>query len=419
MRSGRLNLDFDPAALGRGLAAVQAAEWVQHFNQADFTGDWDGVALRSTTGRPETLYPDPTATADYRDTALLQIPELAEVLAAFSCELTSVRLLRLAPGSRIREHRDHRLSRADGEVRLHVPIITNEAVDFRLDGERVVMRAGQTWYLDLTLPHSVTNQGQSDRVHLVLDCVVNDWLDDLLDSATAPKHAATPTAQVVMASDAKRAARTSDPNPGTPDLLTRRLLEFVRSIGITATIGALESDGAVPGVAVRGGGLIVDPTRLTQPGDILHEAGHLAVLPPSRRSVANGVLDGDGGNEIAAIAWSYAAACELGLDPAVVFHNDGYRGDADALIDNFTAGRPIGVPLLEWFGLTHDHLAAERLGTRPYPAMRAWLRTEPASTEPPATAYPPDPVLPVVFGNDESSTDATTLEEIPCLSSQG
>jgi len=89
----------------------------------------------------------------------------------------------LAPGPSIGEHRDYRLGHADGEVRLHVPITASPEVDFRLDGSRVQMRAGEAWYLDLNRPHSVANRGATDRVNLGVDCVVNDWLDEMLSAA--------------------------------------------------------------------------------------------------------------------------------------------------------------------------------------------------------------------------------------------
>jgi hypothetical protein len=59
---------------------------------------------------------------------------------------------------------------------MHIPVITNDAVAFVLNRTRVVMEAGSTWYLRLSDPHSVSNAGASDRVHLVIDAVVNDWL---------------------------------------------------------------------------------------------------------------------------------------------------------------------------------------------------------------------------------------------------
>jgi hypothetical protein len=42
------------------------------------------------------------------------------------------------------------------------------------------MQAGETWYLDFNLRHRVANGGPEPRVHLVLDCVVNDWVSRLL-----------------------------------------------------------------------------------------------------------------------------------------------------------------------------------------------------------------------------------------------
>ena len=66
---------------------------------------------------------------------------------------------------------------------LHIPVVTNDGVDFRLNGERCVMAAGSCWYLRLSDPHSVANRGSNDRVHLVIDAAVNDWGAALFDRA--------------------------------------------------------------------------------------------------------------------------------------------------------------------------------------------------------------------------------------------
>jgi hypothetical protein len=92
--------------------------------------------------------------------------------------------MRLTPGSIIREHRDHDLAAEWGAARIHVPITTNDDVDFRLNGRRVIMAPGEAWYLRLSDPHSVANRGASDRVHLVIDCVVDDWLAEQLRSSS-------------------------------------------------------------------------------------------------------------------------------------------------------------------------------------------------------------------------------------------
>ena len=128
-------------------------------------------------------YSDPGCT-DFADAPLLAAtPYFRELLAGFACELQAVRLMRLGPGSVIKEHRDHDLSFEDGVVRLHIPVVTNDGVDFRLNGRRCQMPAGSAWYLRLSDPHSVANLGPADRVHLVIDAVANGWVADLLESA--------------------------------------------------------------------------------------------------------------------------------------------------------------------------------------------------------------------------------------------
>jgi hypothetical protein len=158
------------------------------------------------------------------------------------------------------------------------------------------------------------------------------------------------------------------------DPLAARIVAFLENIDLPVRLGEVPEPSLLPGITIQAGGLLIDEARLLYPGDLLHEAGHLAVLPPAVRSGVHGDAGDDGGLEMAAIAWSYAAAVHLGLSPSVVFHEAGYRGGAQALIDNFTAGRYIGVPVLEWIGLTAVDGRAKALGVPPYPSMLKWLR---------------------------------------------
>lgn len=156
------------------------------------------------------------------------------------------------------------------------------------------------------------------------------------------------------------------------DPLADRIAGFIRWVGLAIEPATLEAPTLLPGVTVRGGGLLVDARALAHPGDLLHEAGHLAVCEPPRRAGLDDVGD-DPGEEMAALAWSYAATCALGLDPAVVFHADGYRGGGQALITGFTRGDTIGWPLLAWYGMT---IMPNPRGGPPdaFPHMSRWLR---------------------------------------------
>jgi hypothetical protein len=160
---------------------LPADAWVPHFNRDVYEGDWSGVALRSVGGVATQLYPDPAAAAPFADTGLLdRCPAHRRALAAFGCPLNAARLLSLAPAAVINEHRDYRLAWSDGEVRIHIPLVTDDGVDFVLAGRPVTLAPGEAWYLDLTRPHRAANRSSASRIHLVVDCLVNDWLTDLM-----------------------------------------------------------------------------------------------------------------------------------------------------------------------------------------------------------------------------------------------
>jgi hypothetical protein len=159
---------------------------------------------------------------------------------------------------------------------------------------------------------------------------------------------------------------------------TDRIVTFLREIGLAVHERALPAETFVPGILIENGSLVIDRSRLTYPGDLLHEAGHIAVTPPSQRAALDGNLNSTQADEIAAQAWSFAAAIHVGIDPAVVFHPAGYRGSSHSLIAAFSAPCGPGVPLLDWFGLTK--MQDDGSGAPVFPRMSRWLRPEPAPT---------------------------------------
>jgi hypothetical protein len=148
---------------------------------------------------------------------------------------------------------------------------------------------------------------------------------------------------------------------------------FLREAGFTVVEERLPPDTFLPGLAVRGDVLVFDRNALRYPGDLLHEAGHLAVLPANIRVNANPELLDAPDTEVAAIAWSYAAACHLHIPPEVVFHANGYRGNSEGLLLGFTYGVFPGLNLLEAAGLTVSPRRAAERGVAPYPAMLRWM----------------------------------------------
>lgn len=156
-----------------------------------------------------------------------------------------------------------------------------------------------------------------------------------------------------------------------------KVLSFLDEIGINVVEKQLETS-FLPGLSLGPNCLYIDFEKLLYPGDILHEAGHLAVTTSAERKIVG--TDGmaadwpSQGEEMGAILWSFAAAKHLKLPVEFVFHPNGYKNESEWLISNFTNDNYIGLPFLEWAGLALGKVNAEKEGKEPFPEMLKWLR---------------------------------------------
>ena len=162
------------------------------------------------------------------------------------------------------------------------------------------------------------------------------------------------------------------------DDILGKIASFLTEIGILIKPGVVDNETFLPGIDVEKGALVVDEKKLLYPGDLLHEAGHIAVTPASLRHRLSGKVEASHSNpdtvEAAAISWSYAACAHLGLDPTFVFHEHGYHGRAEGLLLGFRLGVFPGLHELISAGMTSSEVDAERTGKRPFPSMQKWLR---------------------------------------------
>ena len=72
-------------------------------------------------------------------------------------------------------------------VRVHIPIRTNENVIFTLYesmkdkiGNEHNLKTGHFYYTDVSKPHAVQNNSNTNRIHLVVDCLVNPSISTLI-----------------------------------------------------------------------------------------------------------------------------------------------------------------------------------------------------------------------------------------------
>jgi len=154
-------------------------------------------------------------------------------------------------------------------------------------------------------------------------------------------------------------------------------ISFLNGIGIDTRFEKLHEPCFLPGLSIRNGTIIIDKEALSYPGDVLHEAGHIAVVPAAERLTLTASAiekrEQREAEEMMAIAWSYAACIHLGLDPHVVFHDDGYKGGGSYIADNFNNKNYFGLPMLQWKGMALDETNAERQNLPAYPNMIKWI----------------------------------------------
>jgi len=127
---------------------------------------------------------------DYRDCKNPIVTPLLEKLPTLhkffqeskgQLEVMGARLLRLDPGTFLHEHRDFVYLEPVPRYRLHMPLITNDRAFIVSPGLNVHFERGYLWKLDPKQTiHSACNFGAEPRIHLMLDCYVNDHLAALV-----------------------------------------------------------------------------------------------------------------------------------------------------------------------------------------------------------------------------------------------
>lgn len=200
-RCSRLPLDISLPPLLEALSRIAPGAWRSHFNTGYYEGDWSGVDLISAEDAPLPLAPGQGA--PMRASWWQEEPAWHVLLDRFETPIRSARLLRLGGGARIHEHCDPDLGQPDGDLRLHVPLLSPAGVEFLVEGLQIPMRPGECWFIDLSRPHRVDNPGPGERIHLVLDCQPNTWLLALLHRGLAD----TPELQAGRAGQAFAAFR--------------------------------------------------------------------------------------------------------------------------------------------------------------------------------------------------------------------
>lgn len=174
----RLPLRFDSAALAAEVGALTAEAWVPH--PQGFAGN-DYVPLVTPSGMITNGFAGPMAATPF----LEKCPYMSEVMATLGCVWGRTRLMGLVPGATVPPHVDTNYYWRT-HIRVHIPIVTNPKVSFNCGGTTVHMQAGECWVFDTFRRHTVANDGEAKRIHLVADTIGGERLWDLVHAAKQP-----------------------------------------------------------------------------------------------------------------------------------------------------------------------------------------------------------------------------------------
>lgn len=133
-----------------------------------YQSTWKAVTFR-LSGRDDQLLMD-------------QYPAMQKVIEYFRCPVRTVAYYRAEPGLRLHAHIDMSGHLGFNRLRFHVPVKTNPRAIMLMGGQRrpFHLGEGQLWALDTSHLHAVENNGDSERVHLMIEVEVNDWVWRLL-----------------------------------------------------------------------------------------------------------------------------------------------------------------------------------------------------------------------------------------------
>ena len=176
--------------------------WADHYSSYNIRKSWSAISLKGFTDDPHFIikpaemskkWKEENATLlnnQIRNTpAFAAFPSVHTLLDLLGCQTQRIRFMRVrASDGGLSRHADITDKEAGATInkiaRLHIPIQTNPECLFQawqLNGTQLCkhLETGSLWYLDTRKPHAVSNRnGSQDRIHLVIDAVVNAELQD-------------------------------------------------------------------------------------------------------------------------------------------------------------------------------------------------------------------------------------------------
>lgn len=142
--------DIDVAKMASWISAIPFSDWPQQ-HQVD--------------GQ---LRPAMVTERDWHKFGIMAAPVMVQLPLGSLATVSNYMLSVVMPGHGITQHKD--TLGDDWICRVHVPLVTNSAVKFIIEGKGYEMDVGCAYRVNVSREHSVMNDGVTPRIHFMFDC---------------------------------------------------------------------------------------------------------------------------------------------------------------------------------------------------------------------------------------------------------
>jgi hypothetical protein len=181
---------------------IELPTFTNHYSNYNKGKSWGALSLRGYTSDPAFItkpiemndaWKEENKHKEFylQDTSLFNLfPEVKELIRPYGKTVHRVRFMQLKPGGgELKRHTDQVDPDSGGSLgklaRIHFPIKTNDKVVFTVwntkgNPQNIHMKRGECWFLDTRKPHMAINDGDEERIHLVVDVLTEKKLHDKL-----------------------------------------------------------------------------------------------------------------------------------------------------------------------------------------------------------------------------------------------
>jgi len=171
------SIDATLLAKMRGEILSESLDWQEEYSEYQ-SGGWHTISLMNKSGDARDVLI--TDTIGEPTEVLKKLPATLEFLNLLGLSYMWVRLANMKPGACLWEHVDYAELTDRPRLRLHVPLTEERNAFLIIRGYKVHMNFGYLWKLDPRTNHAAVNFGVRDRIHMIIDCYVDEKLEALI-----------------------------------------------------------------------------------------------------------------------------------------------------------------------------------------------------------------------------------------------